>query len=108
MSPERILVSLITTGQAAQVQNALMTVSDRDLALSLRHLSEHERTAVLTRVSGSKAGRVHAEILMQRRLGIEQRQYLEAIQRVIARVRGESSKPVASYLRPRRPRADYG
>ncbi len=109
MSPDRTLLSVIATNDRVHVQNALMTVSDRDLALALMCLIDRERSMVLQRISPSKARRVHAEVVLHQRLHIEYRQYHDAIQRVIARLRGEAAAARAgSYLRPRRPGVTNG
>ncbi len=101
--PDRALVTTLRSVDRVQAQNALMTSSDRDLALALMYLEDRERAAVFARVSPAKAARVHSELLLQQRLRIEYRQYLDAVERVISRLRGAGRRSgVASYLRPRR------
>ncbi len=80
-----------------------MTSSDRDLALSMMYLEDRERAALYARVSPAKVSRVHSELLLQQRLRIEYRQYRDAVERVIGRLRGAGRfSSTASYLRPRR------
>ncbi len=103
--PDRALAAAAAAAGPVQVQNVLMKTGDRDLALAMMYLEEHERAELLGRVSSRKAARVRAELQLQERLRIEYRHYLDAVHRLTAELGGERCpRSSAGYLRPHRPR----
>jgi flagellar motor switch protein FliG len=100
------LVAFLRRLDRIELQNRLMGVTDRELAMALRGVSESERQTVLSHVSHAKRRRVQEEIALHERLAIADEQFAGATDRVIARLEGpkRSAAGARSYLRPIRQR----
>ena len=102
MTLNNTLVKLIRTLPSIDVQNTLMTLSDRELALAFLYVDETERGYALSLLSPEKRRRVREELILQERLSITPVQYKKTIESVIIKLkllrRGGSFK---SYLRPK-------
>jgi len=96
------LLVLIETLPAVQVQNRLMSCTDRDLALAFTGMSEEAVDRILQSIAASKSGRVRDEIRLQKTRHVESRYSIAALRTIIASL--ESNRTVAgqrSYFRPR-------
>jgi len=102
MTLNNTLMKLIRTLPRIDVQNTLMTSSDRELALSFLYMDEAERGCVLSLLSAEKRRRVREELTLQERLSITRVQYKRTIESLIITLkllrRGGDFK---SYLRPK-------
>jgi hypothetical protein len=96
-----LLIKRIKTLPRARVQNVLMTVSDRELALCFRFMSAAEREPAMSLLSAEKRKRVKEELTLQQRLCITPAQYRKAIERVTQRLSAPGpGGDFKSYLRP--------
>jgi flagellar motor switch protein FliG len=100
------LVAYVNRLDGIELQNRLMGITDRELAMALRGVSESQRESVLSSVSYAKRRRVREEIALHERLAIADEQFAGATDRVIARLEGPKRSGVGarSYLRPLRRR----
>jgi flagellar motor switch protein FliG len=100
------LVAYVNRLDRIELQNRLMGVTDRELAMALRGIPEPDRDSVLSHVSHAKRRRVREEIALHERLSIADEQFAGATDRVIARLEGpkRGRAGTRSYLRPLRQR----
>ncbi|MCK4515942.1 MAG: hypothetical protein KAU31_11830 [Spirochaetaceae bacterium] len=97
---------LVAKLPAVQVQNRLMSCTDRDFALALVGLESEDSEQLLAFVSPSKATRVREEVRLQETRHVESTHIVVALNTIIRSL--ESNRIVVgrrSYLRPRRPRS---
>ena len=95
------LVALIDSLPDHRVQNALMRVSDRELAIALMRTKPVDRARVLKRIAHAKATRVNDESRYLRRLNVTDPQFLKMIDAVIDRLVTGRAAQIRSYIRPR-------
>ncbi len=100
--PERELAHLLMALPRIEIQNRLLKVRDRELALATQNLEENERSRIYTAVSPEKIRRLREELSVIRRLRVRREDYLEAISRVIGVLEGRPyTEVLRSYIRPR-------
>lgn len=100
--PERELARLLVALPRIEIQNRLLKVRDRELALAMQNLGEAERSRVYAAVSPEKTKRLNEELSMVRRLRVRREDQLEAVLRVIAVLEGlPYTEVLHSYIRPR-------
>jgi len=103
--PERELAQLLMALPRIEIQNRLLKIRDRELALAMQNLEETERSRIYTAVSPEKSRRLREELSMVRRLRVRREDYLEAVSRVIGVLEGRPyTEVLRSYIRPRKPR----
>ncbi|MBN1799601.1 MAG: hypothetical protein JW822_13580 [Spirochaetales bacterium] len=96
------LVKLIKTLPRIDVQNSLMTLSDRELSLAFLYMDENDRAYALSLLSKEKRRRVGEELILQERLSITQEQYRKTTESVIIKLRLlRRGGGFTSYLRPK-------
>ncbi|MFP4011777.1 MAG: hypothetical protein ACLFUM_08750 [Spirochaetaceae bacterium] len=99
----RHLAGLLQSRPAVVIQNRLMSAADRDVALSMLYLEEHDRRCILQSISASKQRRVTEELELHEHLRILRAQYEAAIRSVIeALERDQPQSKLSSYIRPAR------
>jgi hypothetical protein len=102
-SREEKFLELVRTRPPVHVQNSLMTLADRDIAVAMLYIEDP--VPVLIFLSPVKRKRVEEELEFARRLDISYNQYSMIIDRVIEVLEGVSkSTGINSYLRPKRRR----
>ncbi len=101
-TPDKVLANLLHKGSHAQIQNILMRISDRELAICMLYLSEKERTFLLFFLPPVKQKRIGQEQNYLKSLNIRYPQYRTVIDDVILRLQGMSGEGIRSYVRPRR------
>ena len=100
--PERELARLLMALPRIEIQNRLLKVSDRELALAMLNLDENERSGIYAAVSPEKIRRLREELSMLRRLRVHREDYLTALARVISVLEGRPyTEVLRSYIRPR-------
>jgi hypothetical protein len=99
-TPDRRLLKLLRSMPASEVQNRLMRITDREIAVSLLYLVQDERRYVLSFLGGAKRRRVEEEVEYTDRMRIRYPQYRIMIENVIAQLGGSGGGPLRSYLRP--------
>ncbi|WP_319477887.1 FliG C-terminal domain-containing protein [Marispirochaeta aestuarii] len=100
--PERELARLLMTLPRIEIQNRLLKVRDRELALAMQNLEESERSRVYAAVSPEKIRRLREELSMLGRLRVHREDYLTALSRVISVLEGRPyTEVLRSYIRPR-------
>lgn len=100
--PDKVLAGLIRSGQTANVQNILMRISDRELAISTIYMKEADIAFLLAFLPAEKQNRVKQEQVYVARLNLRYPQYRTVIDDVILRLKGMSGDGIRSYIRPRK------
>ena len=101
ISPNDMLVRRVRALPRVTVQNALMRLTDRQIALSLRYMEESDRIFLYRLLPETKVRRIREELRLQERVRITYGQYRKTINAVIdALAGGTSGGPRQSYLRP--------
>lgn len=100
--PDKVLTDLIRSGSSARVQNILMRISDRELAISMIYMEKKDITFLLSFLPAVKQDRVKQEQGYVARLNLRYPQYRIVIDDVILRLKGMSGGGTRSYVRPRR------
>lgn len=102
---QRTILSLVSNLPSVQVQNRLMSCTDRDIALALGGLSDEEIGQVLSHVSQSKARRIMEEIRLGNHRHADQNHVVLAARLIVQSLQSERSlSGTKGYVRPRRPK----
>ncbi|MCD6398197.1 MAG: hypothetical protein J7L71_11725 [Spirochaetaceae bacterium] len=101
-TPDSILAQLLHSGRYADVQNILMRISDRELAICTLYMKENDITLLFSFLPVVKQDRVRQEQLYISKLNLRYPQYRTVIDDVILRLQGVSGDGIRSYIRPRR------
>jgi len=103
MTPDEELMKLLRAFPSSEIQNKLMGVTDRELAMSMMYVSEGDCKFLLAFLSAKKIERVSEELRFQKGVRITYKQYLQAVNNVLIRLKsGEVKDGTKSYLRPTR------
>ncbi len=103
MDPVEELARAVRSLPRVRLQNRLMRLSAREIALAVRHLDEADRTIVYSALPAALAGRIREEIALARRRRIAGPDRLVFVRQVLASLRQEGApRSIGSYLRPRR------
>lgn len=100
--PDKVLADLIRSGHSADMQNILMRISDRELAVSMIYMEKKDITFLLSFLPPVKQNRVKQEQVYVDRLNLRYPQYRTVIDDVILRLKGMSGGGIRSYIRPSR------
>ena len=85
------------------LENRLMAISDREIAISMKFMDDQHISKILTCISKKKAMRIRSELHLQDRLNIHYNQYKIAASHVIDKIQSVRNKSsLRSYIRPRR------
>jgi hypothetical protein len=104
MTPNRKLTDTIRSIPAASLQNALMRISDRDLAISMLYMEDPDRMKIFMAVSKQKEIRVKEELTLNNKRKVTYKHYTLSVQAVISSlINSRTPGKTNSYLRPRRP-----
>ena len=99
------LLSTIKQAGHVSVQNALMSLPDREVALAIGKLEKEQIDEILDAVATSKAGRIREEIDLAKQRRVADQHRNAAMRHVIAALSGERPRDIKrSYFRPRRPK----
>ena len=102
-SPNDALVRLLRALPPVAVQNRLMRVSDREIALSMMYMQDADRSLVFSRLAARKVARLREELTLHARLRITYEQYRRAVESVVEALQGEKrGEGLRSYIRPTR------
>ncbi len=101
-TPDKVLAGLIRLEPSANVQNILMRISDRELAISMIYMEKKDIAFLLSFLPPVKQVRVKQEQIYVDRLNLRYPQYRIVIDDVILRLKGMSGGGIRSYVRPRR------
>ena len=103
MEPNDEFVRLVRSFGRVDAQNRLMSMPDREIALSMICMEDGDRSYLLSLLSPAKSSRVCEEIELQERLSIGFKQYLKAVEHAIGKLRAQGrTSSIKSYLRPKR------
>lgn len=84
------------------LQNTLMRIPDREIAVSLMLLDEHERSMVFSHLSSAKTQRVQQEIRYQFSLDISPDRYEKIVRKFVSYFQpGKKQFKDTSYVRPK-------
>jgi hypothetical protein len=99
--PHRELARLLMILPRIEIQNRLLKVQDRELALAMRDLEDFERSQIYAAVSPAKTRRLREELSVMRRLRVRREDYLTAVSRIIGVLEGRPyTEVLRSYIRP--------
>ena len=100
-TPNERLLKVIRTVPRVSLQNRLLRMTDREIAVSMMFMEENDRNSIFDILSSRKRNRVKEELLLHQRLRINYNQYLTVIEHVVQQLTREHIKPGSrSYLRP--------
>ncbi len=107
MTKTEKLLSILRSLSPVDVQNRLMIISDRELALGLMYMTDKDRNYIFSFLSKAKADRVNEEIIRQQHQHITYKQYEVSIANLLQTLVSPGKRTaLKSYLRPRRNRRD--
>jgi len=99
------LVKLLSSIHKVNLQNILMPVPDREIALSMIYMRDVDRNNLLTLLSGKKSKRIVDELKLISRVNIKYDLYCISIKRIINLLNNiKNDGSIKSYLRPKRGR----
>lgn len=101
-TPDQIFSDLLYKGSHAHIQNTLMRISDRELAICMQYLLEKDEIFLLSFLPQLKQDRIKQEQSYLKRLNIRYTQYRTIIDNVILRLSGMQGGGIRSYIRPKR------
>ncbi len=110
MSLNDKLVKLLSSIHKVNLQNLLMPVPDREIALSMIYMRDVDRNNLLTllsgnKLSGKKSKRIVDELKLISRVNIKYDLYCISIKRIINLLNNiKNDGSIKSYLRPKRGR----
>lgn len=97
------LLDCIKGNRYVTVQNALMRVSDQNLALALYYLHEEDRRYVLSFIAPAKTERVETALKRLEQVKVRDEYCSHAVELIIGHIRGDARGPQQSgYYRPRK------
>jgi flagellar motor switch protein FliG len=99
-SLDRQMLRYLRTLSDTEIQNRLMRLSDRDIALSVLNLEQEERDFVLSFLGRRKRQRVEEEYGYIKIKRIRYDQYRGAMQRVLETFRKGGGSDHRGYIRP--------
>jgi hypothetical protein len=101
--PTEQLARTIRSLSPVTLQNRLMRVSAREIALALKFLGGDDRAIALRALPAPMVARIREELELSKRRRIEGRDQLVYVRHVLASlVREEALPGISSYLRPSR------
>ena len=100
-TPNAILVRKLGSLSKVVVQNRLMRVSDREIALSMMYMEDADRGRIFSILAPKKVVRIREELALISRLRVTYEQYSKAISSVTSVVEGEARETgLKSHIRP--------
>jgi hypothetical protein len=103
MDPTEELALTIRALPRVQLQNRLMRLSAREIALAVRFLCDDDQDLVYSALPLRMAGRVREEIVLGRRRRLSSRDRLVFVRQVLASLQQETApRSIGSYIRPAR------
>jgi hypothetical protein len=101
MDPVEELARTIRSLPRVQLQNRLMRLAAREIAVAVRFLADADQALVFSALPPGMAGRVRDEIALQRRRRVSGRDRLVFVRQVLASLQRETApRSIGSYLRP--------
>jgi hypothetical protein len=101
MDPVEELARTIRSLPRVQLQNRLMRLAAREIAVATRFLDDADQALVFSALPPGMAGRVRDEIVLQRRRRVSGRDRLVFVRQVLASLQREAApRSIGSYLRP--------
>ena len=90
-----------------EAQNILMTIPNREIAISMITLSKLDRDYILSFVSPGKHSKIVDELELQNRLQITYKQIKSVSDNIYLRLQKINKKDLNSYLRPLKKNRKY-
>ncbi|TFG65002.1 MAG: hypothetical protein E4H36_01340 [Spirochaetales bacterium] len=100
MTPNDRLLQEMYGLSTLELQNRLMALPDREIALSLMYMKDGDRHYLLTVLSAEKQKRIREELVLHARLRIHYNQYRLALDHVVDALKGTGKGNLRSYLKP--------
>jgi len=103
MDPIEELARTIRSLPRVQLQNRLMRLSAREIALAIRYLADDDQDLVFAALPLRLAGRIREEIVLQKRRRLAGPDRLVFVRQVLASLQREAApRSIGSYVRPHR------
>ena len=103
MTPNERLLGQLFRMSRVDIQNRLMSTTDREIAISMMYMTDIDRSRLFGFLSKVKSRRIQEELNLHARLSICYKDYLKAIDHVVAKLENTGARSrFQSYLRPRR------
>jgi hypothetical protein len=99
-APHRKIVELLKAIPAVDAQNRLLRLGDKELAMSLLYMAEHEQRMVISLLGEAKGKRVSEELDRQLRSRVAAPYYEAAVRTVVRTLEGAAVDAPKSYYRP--------
>ena len=99
-SPEQRLLKIIRSLPPAEVQNRLMRITDRELAICMLYMEKTEYPLLLDPLGKAKRQRILQEISYVNHLRLRYSQYRVVVEKVIDVLTGRDDGSIRSYIRP--------
>jgi hypothetical protein len=101
MTNNQMLIDAVRRLPAAELQNRLLQIPDRELALAMLYLGDSDKNRILSSMGNSKGNRVGQELSYCIHLRITRKQQEQALLRVVDSLQvNRRHESVKSYLRP--------
>lgn len=101
-SPDTQLIQILKSLSAAEAQNRLMRITDRNLAICMLYMDDPDRNIVLDRLGKMKRERIKQELAYVQHLRLRYPQYKSVIEKVIVSIVAGKDVAPQSYIRPLR------
>jgi hypothetical protein len=101
MEPTEELARTIRSLPRVQLQNRLMRLAAREIAVAVRFLADADQGLVFSALPPGMASRVREEIALQKRRRLSSRDRLVFVRQVLASLQRETApRTIGSFLRP--------
>jgi hypothetical protein len=101
MDPVEELAQTIRSLPPVQLQNRLMRLAAREIAVAARFLAEADQALVFSALPPGLAGRVREEMTLMKRRRVSGRDQIVFVRQVLTSLRQEAApRGIGSYLRP--------
>lgn len=103
MDPNEKILSVLRYTSKVRLQNVLMKIPDREIAVSIMYLCPEERENIFALLSPAKVMRIKEELTYQRKLNIRYSRYLKFVDAFLSYFGSSSgASKRRSYIRPKR------
>ncbi len=101
-TPNELLLGKLRQHPRVRVQNTLMRIGDRPIALGMMYMEDNDRDFVFSHLPAPKVERIRDELALQKRLKITYDQYRKAVQSLLDALNSETGgDSFRSYIRPK-------
>lgn len=108
MDPVQKILNILKYENRIKIQNILMKVPDREIAVTIMTMNEMEKELLFSLIGPAKVKRIKEELGYQKKLDIRKDRYLKILNKFLSYFEaGNTQFKNRSYIRPKRPGRDY-